>query len=61
MHFGWSLAYADGEHEANACLPCADQDRLAIGVVARAVQVGVGIDQQFCLAGRTGIVVGDKV
>jgi hypothetical protein len=61
MHFGRSLANADGKHEANTRLPRADKHRFAIGCVARAVQVGVGVDQQFCLAGRMGIVVGDKV
>jgi hypothetical protein len=61
VHFGWSLANSDRKHEANACLLRAEKHRFAISVVARAVQVGVGVDQQFCLASRMGIVGGDKV
>ena len=60
VHFGRSIANSDGKHEANACLLCADKHRFAIGGVALAVQVCVGIDQQFCLAGRTGRVSGNR-
>jgi len=61
VHFGRSLADSDGEHEANARLPRANEHRFAIRVVALAVKMCVGVDQQSRLVCRVGIVGGDKI
>ena len=60
VHFCRPLANSDGKHEANARLPGADQQRFAIGVVARAVKVCVGVDQQSRLACRVGKCIGNR-
>ena len=49
MHFGRPLADTDGEHDANARLTRANKHRLTILGVARAVQVGVRVNQQKSL------------
>ena len=46
VHLRRPLANADGQHRAHARLPRAPQHRRAVVRVARAVKVGMGIDQQ---------------
>jgi hypothetical protein len=47
MHLVRTLADADGENRADASLPRASQHGSAIVVVALAVEVGVGVNQQI--------------
>jgi hypothetical protein len=47
VHSSGLFAYADGEYRAHPRLPGAAQHRFTIVRVAWAVQVGVGIDQQW--------------
>ena len=61
VHLGRPFADADGEHRAHAGLQGAAEHGLAVVGVARAVEVGVGIDQQTCLAGRRGNLAGHQV
>ncbi len=49
MHFGRPLANANREDDADACLPRAHKHRLTIVRVARAVKVGMRVDQQLRL------------
>ena len=46
MHSCGLLANADGQHRAHTRLPGTAQHGLAVVRVARAIQVGMGIDQQ---------------
>ena len=54
MHLGWTLADADGEHRAHACLEGAREHCIAVAGVALAVNMGMRIDQQMCLASCMG-------
>ncbi len=54
MHFDRPLANADGEDDTDACSPCTEKHGLTIVRVARAVQVGVRVDQQWRLMGCMG-------
>ena len=54
MHFGRPFANADRENHADSCFPRASKHRFTIIGVARAIQVGVRIDQQSRLIDYMG-------
>ncbi len=49
MHLGGIFADADGENRDDACFFCAREHVGAVFVVARAVEMGVGVDEQRVL------------
>src|SRR5450755_12890 len=48
MHGGGAVADADGEDGSDARVPCVGEECFAVGVVAFAIEVGVGIYEQGC-------------